>query len=177
VEIFRIAMIVALVLPILSSNSISAQNQHTASKTPSAASATSALGTVWSGQLNKIATGLGELIPSDTLLSRYRDELETIQRGINKQIAGLNPKVVAAKKELDALGPAPAKDALPEVADVAAQRKEFTDRWSLLQGDVKKANVALVRANKLLTDISDIRRSRFVDQITVQGPSPLSPTM
>jgi small-conductance mechanosensitive channel len=176
-DISRITMVLALILPILSTNPVSAQSQQTDPKTQSEASAPSALAAGWSDQLDKIAGKLGEPNPSDALLSDYRVELEAIRRNIRKWIPDQTPKVAAAKKELDALGPPPAKGAPPEAADVAAQRKELTDRWVKIQGEVKKANVALGRTTKLLTDISDIRRNRFVDRIMIRGPSPLSPAL
>lgn len=168
-RISRVIILLVLGLSVVASNSVSAQNPQTAEE-----QLVRSLG-VWSDQLNEIAKKLSEPNPPDLALSSYREELEKIRTGITKAITSQAGLVTAAKLELDALGPPPAKDAPAESPDVAAQRKQLTDRWSALQGNVKKANVALGRANKLLSDISNIRRSRFADRILKKGPSPLSP--
>ena len=59
-------------------------------------------------------------------LAGFRDKLNSATDILRKKIDWLEPRAREAEDRLKELGPAPAKDAPPESAEIASQREELT---------------------------------------------------
>lgn len=132
---------------------------------------------VLSERLDLVAEQIGVPEPTEDVLSRARDELETIRAEARTLMAAQVPNVGTAQSELDALGPAPAEDGEPEAASVAAQRQALKTRLAEATAPVKQGELIVERSSRMLSEIGEIRRKRFTDTITARGLSPLSPTV
>jgi small-conductance mechanosensitive channel len=72
-------------------------------------------------------------------LTRLRDAIEPLRREIGQTIENLEPRFVEIDTRIKALGPPPAKDATPESASIADQRKLLGGQQAELDGLLKQA--------------------------------------
>ena len=93
----------------------------------------------WTQTLKDVAATLAADDVPDKVLPALREKLETTRRETRAWLAERNPILADARKELAALGPAPAEGAEPEAEGVATQRKELSARLATLEGSVKEA--------------------------------------
>jgi small-conductance mechanosensitive channel len=73
------------------------------------------------------------------------------------------------------LGPAPAKDAAPESATIAAERARLDSAHGNVDAALKQARLLSSRVDQLSATIADKRRSAYAQQLLEQSPSALSP--
>ncbi len=131
----------------------------------------------WSVRLDAASEGIDAPKPTDEILSRLRDELESIRGEAREWIADQTPIVEKVQEELEALGPPPGEDQEPEAAGVTAQRQALKARLAATAGPVTEAELIVGRAGVLIAQIGEIRRKRLAERIMARGPSPLSPAV
>src|SRR5258708_21118964 len=85
------------------------------------------------------------------------------------------PRTRGAEEGLKQLGPAPAKDAAPESADIANEREELTKQFSELDGELKQARVLSLRVDQLSDRVSQKRHSLYASELFARSPSVLDP--
>jgi len=166
-----LSFFVALMCLLGSTLAVPAQTQPTATE----AAATPVTG--WAAQLDGVVEQLKQPEISDQALSGIRDELEAVRTEAREWIAKMTPALEAAERELKALGPAPAEGEEPEPTGVAAQRQDLKGRLAEVAGPVKEAELVITRAGRIISDLAEIRRTRFAERIMARGPSPVSPTV
>lgn len=112
---------------------------------------------------------------SDKQLQSLRAQLTPLQNEIKSLIDQIEPDHKAAKSRLAELGPGPKKNAAPEAAAIAAQRKKLTDAFNTVDAQLKRANVARLRNIQLADTIVNRRRDLLQQKLTERSASILNP--
>ncbi|MGE0765305.1 MAG: DUF3772 domain-containing protein [Hyphomicrobiaceae bacterium] len=118
-------------------------------------------------QLNQIE---GEMV-------RLRSDVERIIYDSTASVDTLKPQLDEVEKQIQRLGPPPAKDQLPEAAAVAAERARLNTAKAALDGAIKTAELAWVRAKQLIDRITVMRYQLFTRNLFERRDSPLSPAV
>jgi small-conductance mechanosensitive channel len=112
---------------------------------------------------------------SNVAMQGLRAELVEWREDFSKAQSVNAKTITAVVAQLNALGPAPDKETEPE--EIAAKRQQLNDRLALLKSPGRTAEVALSRANVLISEIDGILRERQAEALMVRGPSPLNPAL
>ena len=112
---------------------------------------------------------------SDTDLARLRGELDQGLAETAKIAEQIRPLLAAAQRQVESLGPAPAKDAPPETAAIAAERERLGTIRSALDGALKTIDLTDVRARELIRRLTETRQSLFARNLFERARSPLMP--
>ncbi len=112
---------------------------------------------------------------SDADLARLRGEIDQILAESGKTAEEIRPLLSAARRQVESLGPAPAKDAPPEAPAVVAERERLGATVSALDGALKTLDLTTVRARDLSGRITDLRQSLFSRNLFERAQSPLLP--
>jgi potassium efflux system protein len=110
-------------------------------------------------------------------LTRLRDAIEPLRNEIGQIIERLEPRLAELETRAKALGPAPAKDAPAEDANVADQRKQIGAQQGEIDGIIKQARVVATRGDQLAGRIEEIRRARLADRLFERTMSILDPKL
>jgi potassium efflux system protein len=110
-------------------------------------------------------------------LTRLRDAIEPLRREIGQTIENLEPRFVEIDTRIKALGPPPAKDAAPESASIADQRKLLGGQQAEIDGLLKQARVLALRGDQIAGKIEDMRRARLTDRLFERTMSVLDPKL
>jgi len=131
----------------------------------------------WSGTLVSFEQALSRAGLEDDDLARMSVEISSLRLGaleLDQQIA---PQVTLIKEQLDELGPAPKEGEPAESEEIAKKRLELEQRYSASDGEVKAARLTAVRSAQIERQIIDIRRHRFVTQISKKSLSLFNPQL
>ncbi len=110
-------------------------------------------------------------------LTRLRDAIEPLRKEISEIIERLTPRFTELETRAKALGPAPAKDAPAEDANVAEQRKQIGAQQGEIDALIKQARVLQTRGDQLAGRIDEIRRTRLADRLFERTMSILDPKL
>lgn len=110
-------------------------------------------------------------------LTRLRDAIDPLRTEINDIIERLAPRLAELETRVKALGPAPAKDAPAEDANVADQRKQIGAQQAEIDGLMKQARVLATRGDQIAARIEEIRRTRLADRLFERTMSILDPKL
>src|SRR6476619_2735028 len=116
-----------------------------------------------------------EDITAETLAG-FRDKLNSAADILRKKIDWLEPRAKEAEDRLKELGPAPAKDAPAESPEIASQRKELTEQFNDVDGELKQARVLTVRTGQLGDRVAQKRHALYANELFARSPSVLDPT-
>ena len=116
-----------------------------------------------------------EDITAETLAG-FRDKLNSATDILRKKIDWLEPRAKEAEDRLKELGPAPAKDAPPESAEIAGQRKELTDEFNDIDGELKQARVLTVKTDQLGDRVAQKRHALYANELFARSASILDPS-
>jgi small-conductance mechanosensitive channel len=94
-------------------------------------------------------------------LNSLRDALQGVRSSIEDFSNRLQPKLDAAKAQVDLLGPAPAGDQPREPEQVPLNRAELNYYFGLLSAGRSGVNSAQLRIEQLLNSVQDVRRRNF----------------
>ena len=108
-------------------------------------------------------------------LVRLRVEVERIIYDSTATADSLRPQLDEVRKQIERLGPAPAKDQPPESPTVAAERARLAALQANLDGAIKTTELAWVRAKQLIDRITVIRYQLFTRNLLERKDSPLLP--
>jgi len=133
--------------------------------------------TDWTERLNRAETALAGPNLNDGQLSKVRDNLEAIDDEVMQWLNQVSPKYDSLKKDLLALGDAPAEGASPEAPASAAQRAALTKRIAELSAPMTQVYRLQERTTGLITQVSTLRRERFASRVLARGQSPLAPSV
>lgn len=133
-------------------------------------------------QITRLTTALDaarqsvrRLRDSDGDLARLRGEIDQITSDLSDSAETLRPLLGAARKQVESLGPLPAKDAAPEAPAVAAERERLNTVVANLDGSLKTIDLTAVRARGLAERITVLRQSLFSRNLFERTESPLLP--
>ncbi|BBL73122.1 DUF3772 domain-containing protein [Methylomagnum ishizawai] len=131
----------------------------------------------WQKSLDEAEKATAEPNIPDGKLADWRDRLLDLIAQAREAVHTVEPDIQTLRGDLEALGPAPAAGAAPEAANVVARRKELNAGIASLEGVVKEADLASIRAGRLLAGVKATQRTRFTGRILTRSPSPLSPAI
>jgi potassium-dependent mechanosensitive channel len=116
----------------------------------------------------------GDDVTAETLAG-FRQTLNTAADALRDMIDELEPRTREAEERLKQLGPAPAKDAPPESADIVHEREELTKQFSELDGELKQARVLSLRIGQLSDRVSQRRHALYASELFARSSSVLDP--
>ncbi|MFC7290106.1 DUF3772 domain-containing protein [Hirschia litorea] len=125
-----------------------------------------------SEQLEVIANNLRE---KDVDLIALRDSLRDLQRDAEQQSAPLRAQLEAASSDLERLGPAPEEGGPQEAASIARERDRLNTEISRLNGILRKSDINMAEADRLMKEIASLRREQFSSSVFARSGSILSP--
>ncbi|MDH3609932.1 MAG: DUF3772 domain-containing protein, partial [Gammaproteobacteria bacterium] len=131
----------------------------------------------WEAELDMIRDLLEKPEQSDEVLSDLRGQLESLRAEIEDSVTPQTKSLKALKSDLEALGPAPEKDAPAESANIKIQRENINQQIAENEGRIKEVNLVISNIDKLLHQLTEIRRTQFANKVLSHGPSPFSPTL
>lgn len=108
-------------------------------------------------------------------LGRVRSEVERIIYESTATAESLRPQLEEVRGQIKKLGPPPGKDQPPESATVAAERQRLNALAAALDGAVKTAELAWVRAKQLIDRITVMRYQMFARNLLERRDSPVLP--
>ena len=120
---------------------------------------------------------LQELNQIEGELVRVRGDVERILSDSTTAADSLKPQLAEVEKQIERLGPPPAKDEAPEAAAIAAERARLNAAKASLDGAIKTAELAWVRAKQLIDRITVMRYQIFTRNLLERRDSPLSPSV
>ncbi|HET6805008.1 MAG TPA: DUF3772 domain-containing protein [Frateuria sp.] len=124
------------------------------------------------GQLDTIKSTLKDK-PDDRTLADLRTAALAVQDQAGQLATTLAPQMDSLDARLAVLGPAPAKGAPPEAAEVAAQRRQLDKAKADLDAHIKQAQLLGEEGMQLANQISGRRRDQFQAQLASRTASPL----
>ena len=110
-------------------------------------------------------------------LTRLREAIEPLRNEIGQITERLEPRFAEIETRIKALGPAPAKDAPVESANLAEQRKQLGAQQGEIDGLLKQARVLTTRGDQLTARIEEVRRARLADRLFERTMSILDPKL
>lgn len=111
-------------------------------------------------------------------LARQRADIARISAEALRAAEALRPRLADVRTQIEKLGPPPAKDAPQESAQIAAERSRLNTLASQIDGAVKTAEVAQIRAQQLSSRVQELRQGLFARQILRRTPHhPLRPVV
>ncbi len=125
-------------------------------------------------RLNTISVDLQTENPD--LLS-LRDLIRDLKREAENQTAPFRTKLAEVTSDLERLGPAPADDMPTEASAISEERIRLNTELSQLNGILRKSDLNMAEADRLLQEISKTRRDQFSSNIFEQDETILNPTL
>jgi small-conductance mechanosensitive channel len=124
----------------------------------------------WQRELDRVETNLRRPSLRYVELNDLRDELQRVRSGVEGFWNRLQPRLDAAKAQVDLLGPAPAAGQPQEPEQVALSRAELNYHLGLLSEGQAAVNSAHLRIDQLINAIQDIRRKNFTTNLFQRVP-------
>jgi len=118
-----------------------------------------------------------QLKENEAELVRLRTDVEAIINGSITAVDQIKPQLAEIEKQIEGLGPAPAKDQPAETAAVAAERARLNATKAALDGAIKTVDLVSVRAKQLIDRITVLRYQMFTRNLFEGRDSPLSPSV
>lgn len=112
---------------------------------------------------------------SDADLARVRGEVDKLMAELATTKETLRPLLVAARRQVDSLGPIPAKEAAPQAPAIAAERVRLNAIVASIDGALRTVDLTEVRIRELIQAITEARQSLFTRNLFERSPSPLVP--
>jgi potassium-dependent mechanosensitive channel len=126
--------------------------------------------TGWQRDLDRLESNLRRPSLRYAELNGLRNELQRVRSGVEVFWNGLQPRLDAAKAQVDLLGPAPAAGQPQEPEQVALSRAELNYYLGLLSEGQAAVNSAHLRIDQLINDVQDNRRKNFTTNLFQRVP-------
>jgi small-conductance mechanosensitive channel len=162
-----------LLLLTLGSTTLHAQNGDPSSATAAPAVTPAQKLDQLGNQLDTVKAALKEKSP-DLSLGDLRNTALGVQDQARELADSLAPQMAALQAQLTVLGPAPAKGAPPEAAEVAAQRRQLDKNQASLDAQIKQAQLLGQNALQLAAQLSGMRNDQFQARLASRTATPLS---
>ena len=127
--------------------------------------------------LDEIEAALGREELGADELAALRGKLNATADALRANIEDIEPRAREAEERLKQLGPAPAKDAPPETAEIARERAELNASFGQLDGALKEAHVLAVRSDQLSERIAQRRHMLYARELFARSASALDPSL
>lgn len=167
-----LARCLLLLLLILGSTTLHAQNSDASATTAPAATPEQSLDQLGS-QLDTIKAALKGTV-SDTQLGDLRNTTLSVQDQARQLVASLTPKMNALQAQLTVLGPPPVKGAPAEAPEVSAQRRQLNKVSTDLDAQIKQAQLLGQNALQMAAQITGMRNDQFQARLASRTATPFS---
>jgi small-conductance mechanosensitive channel len=131
----------------------------------------------WQKALEKAERVLNAEDVSDERLTSVRENLIRLESDIQSARDTAIEQAKELKHDLDALGPPPAEGVPAEAAGVASRRKRLNEDMANAEGIAKEGELLIVRAERAVESIKQLRRIRYTERILMRTQSPLNPAL
>jgi potassium efflux system protein len=131
----------------------------------------------WTAVLDQAEKALLKPDVSDEKLDELRTELTGSRLEAISRADAARPEAQQIREELDTLGTPPTEGAPAESPAVAAKRKAISERLTAIEGAIKESELIVARSDRILSQITTLRRTRFTERLLARGASPLSPNV
>ncbi|HUL12562.1 MAG TPA: DUF3772 domain-containing protein [Methylococcaceae bacterium] len=131
----------------------------------------------WNAGLDRADKQLLKADLPDEKLDELRTELTDLRLEAITRADAARPEAQQIRDELGTLGAPPAEGAQPESPAVASKRKAISERLAATEGAIKESELVIARADRLLSQLTSLRRTRFTERILTRGQSPLAPAV
>ncbi|MGI9210948.1 MAG: DUF3772 domain-containing protein [Methylococcaceae bacterium] len=128
----------------------------------------------WQKNLDELDKRLDQPNPDDSRLDVWQKSLDDLRLTIRIAADKAEPETNLIRDDLQALGKPPGPNEPPESTSVAVRRQSLNQQLAQVEGGIKEAELVINRADRLATEISDLRRSRFTHRLLTPGPWPLA---
>jgi potassium-dependent mechanosensitive channel len=125
--------------------------------------------------LDEIEADIGRDDITSEALADLRQKLNAAADALKGKIEELEPRTREVEERLKQLGPAPAKDAAPETAEVASEREDLTATFSELDGALKQARLLSLRVDQLSERVAQKRHALYASELFARTASALDP--
>jgi potassium-dependent mechanosensitive channel len=113
---------------------------------------------------------------TDVPLGDLRSTALGVQDQARELADSLAPQMTALQAQLTVLGPAPARGAPAEAAEVATQRRQLDKNQASLDAQIKRAQLLGQNALQLAAQLSGMRNDQFQARLASRTATPLSAT-
>lgn len=127
----------------------------------------------WQRDIDRVSETLSAANIGYSQLTTSRDELERLRENVDSFLTTLEPRLEGVNTLAAKLGPAPAQGDAPEPEEAARTRGEISGLRSTYASAKSVAEQTSVRAAQLISQIQDIRRSRFASRLFNRAPDVL----
>ena len=162
-----------LLLLALCSTGVIAQNNNAPTAANAPTETTSQALDRLSAQLDSIKATLKKDAP-DIPLADLRGQALSVQDQSRDLASSLAPQMTALQAQQTVLGPAPAKGAPPEAAEVSAQRRQLDKTQANLDAQIKQAQLLNQNALQIAAQITGLRNDRFQARLASRTATPFS---
>jgi len=108
-------------------------------------------------------------------LTDLSQRLPPLREQLRDKLTDLEPRLADIDARLKGLGPAPAKDAAPEDAGIAAERARLERQRAEIDAAIKQVQLLQTRADQISTALADRRRSAYAETLFRRSPTVLDP--
>ncbi len=130
----------------------------------------------WDAEASLIEQRLAENPPEAAEIDKMRDVLNAQRDAVPALIEVALAELKPLRQQLDALGDPP-EDPDIETPEIAAERKRLIELIAGRDAGAKRISQAEARAAALHTQLTELRRKLFTEQMLQRGPSLLDPAM
>jgi hypothetical protein len=106
-------------------------------------------------------------------LQDLAQSLAPLRNNLRDKLADLEPRLADLDARLKGLGPAPAKDAAPEDAAIAAERMRLAQQRAEIDAAIKQVQLLQTRAEQLSASLSGRRRTAYAESLFQRSPNVL----
>jgi len=114
--------------------------------------------------------------PEDRLAS-VGDRLQEVLVETRELQLRLEQRRRPLQQQLDSLGPAPAKDAPPELEEIATQRNELTLDLAQIDGQLRQISLIKVRGVELIEGVGRRQQQQLIERLGERGRVPVAPAV
>jgi potassium efflux system protein len=108
-------------------------------------------------------------------LQDLAQSLAPLRNNLRDKLADLEPRLADLDARLKGLGAAPAKDAAPEDATIAAERTRLAQQRAEIDAAIKQVQLLQARAEQLSASLSGRRRTAYAETLFQRSPNVLDP--
>lgn len=123
----------------------------------------------WAGYLDSVTQALSREGLTEAELNEFFEDAGDIVLEAGAAVDELQPQADQLAQQLEELGPAPESGAPSESADISQRRETLNTKFAEVDGKLKEAKLALVRAEQVQKTVTEVRRNRFVNSITTRS--------
>jgi small-conductance mechanosensitive channel len=129
----------------------------------------------WQSLVEQVEALADDADTQNTTLEALRSEVVAFREQFSNARLANAARIASLREQIELLGPAPADDAAPEAAEIAATRAELEAQLAVLAAPVQMAESVFIRADGLVSEIDTILRSRQAEALLQVSPTPLNP--